>query len=257
MNMAINKKALFLQMSSIYKVKGGKALVLYLAKALNYLVINRHLRGSFSQKGEDLFIDTYFNHKKKGFYIDIGAFHPSRYNNTNFFYDRGWSGMNIEPTPSRIKLFINDRPRDINVNIGIGSKSGKFIFYEFDSEALSTFSKEETSSLMQVGYKLKKKTKIQMYRLEEVMRKYVKSDIDFMTVDTEGLDMEVLKSNNWKKYRPKLLCIETIDFIDQLTNHGNELDRKNLISVYLLSQGYEELYSNGLNTIYKDKRLRK
>lgn len=255
--MAINKKALFLQMGNIYRIKGGKALVIYLAKAFNYLVINRYFRGSFSQKGEDLFIDTYFDHKKKGFYVDIGAYHPSRYNNTKFFYDRDWNGINIEPTPSRIKLFMNDRPRDINLNIGIGNKSEKVTFHEFDSEALSTFSKEEANSLMQVGYKFKKKTKIQMYRLEDVMKKHVKSDIDFMTVDTEGLDVEVLKSNNWNKYRPKLLCIETIDFIDQLVSHGNELDRKNLISKYLLSQGYEELYSNELNTIYKDKGLGK
>lgn len=254
--MAINKKALLLQLTHIYKTKGGNALFMHLFSQLNHLIINRYFRGSFSQKGEDLILDKYFKHKKEGFYVDIGAFHPKRLSNTKFFYDKGWRGINIEPNSSRIELFIKDRPWDINLNIGIGAKTTEALFYQFESAALSTFSKEETYLLLQVGYKIRKKIKIQMYRLEEIMNKYVKSSIDFMNVDTEGLEMEVLKSNNWNKYRPELLCIETKDFkdfIDRLFNHENDTAKKEPINKYLLSRGYEELFSNGLNTIYRDK----
>lgn len=236
----------------MYKREGSKALAWYLLKVFNYRVINRYLRGSYSQKGEDLMISKYFNGKRKGFYIDIGASHPTKLSNTKFFYDRGWHGINIEPNPQRIKLFIKKRAQDINLNIGIGSKREKVLFYGFEFPALSTFSEEEANTLSRVGYKLKEKMKIQTYRLEQIMQKYVKSDIDFMTIDTEGLDMDVLESNNWKKYRPKVLCVETIDFIDLLTKDKGISERKENISKYLLSQGYREYSSNGLNTLYLD-----
>lgn len=250
--MVINFKALFLQMQYIYKHQGLKGISVYCIKVFNYLVINRYLRGSYSQKGEDLMINKYLKNKKRGFYIDVGACHPQRVNNTKFFYNRGWHGINIEPNPERIKFFLQKRTKDINLNIGIGSKEGKVLFYEFEFPALSTFSKEEANTLTKVGYKLKKKMKVQMYRLEQIMKKYVKSDIDFMTIDTEGLDMDVLASNNWKKYRPKVLCVETIDFIDLLTKDKGISDRKDNISKYLLGKGYEEYFSNGLNTLYED-----
>ena len=251
MHSTINK-VLLLQLTQMYKKQGLTSLCLYLVKVFNYRVINRYFRGSYSQKGEDLMLDKYFNHKRWGFYIDVGASHPTKLSNTRYFYDRGWHGINIEPSPNRIKLFFKERTRDINLNIGIGSKTGKVFFYGFEFPALSTFSEEEAKTLSKVGYKIRKKMKIQMNRLEHIMKKYVKSDIDFMTIDTEGLDMDVLKSNDWKKFRPKLLCVETIDFIDLLTSPKADSKRKEVIDKYLLSQGYKECYSNGLNTLYED-----
>lgn len=241
-----------MQLKKMYQKQGLKSLILYLLKVFNFRVINRYLRGSYSQKGEDLMINKYFNFKKRGFYIDIGASHPKKLSNTKFFYTKGWHGINIEPNPDRIKLFLQERKRDNNLNIGIGSKIKKCVFYEFEVAAFSTFSKKEATMLLRVGYKLKRKMKIQIYRLEDIMKKYVSSDIDFMSVDTEGMDMDVLKSNNWEKYRPKLLCIETIDFINLLkTGEGVSLRKKGIDS-YLLSKGYKEYFSNGLNTLYTD-----
>lgn len=251
MHSTINK-VLLLQLKQMYKKQGLKSLCLYLVKVFNYRVINRYFKGSYSQKGEDLMIDKYFNHKKKGFYIDIGASHPTKLSNTRFFYDKGWWGINVEPNPTRIGLFLEQRKRDINLNVGIGSRIKKAVFYRFEGAALSTFSEKEAKTLTKVGYKLKDQMKIQMQRLENIMKRYVKSDIDFMTVDTEGLDLEVLKSNDWKTFRPKLLVIETIDFIDLLVNPKKVSERKNIISSYLRSKGYREYFSNGLNTLYED-----
>src|SRR3989344_4607958 len=209
-------KVLLLQFTQMYKKQGFRSLCLYLMKVFNYRVIKRYFKGSYSQKGEDLMIDKYLNHKKRGFYIDIGASHPTKLSNTKYFYDRGWHGINIEPNPERIKFFFKKRTKDINLNIGIGSKEGKVLFYGFEFPALSTFSKKEAYTLTKVGYKLKKKMKIQMYKLEQIMKKYVKSDIDFITKD-KGIS-----------------------------------DRKDNISKYLLSKGYKEYHSNGLNTLYED-----
>lgn len=246
-------KLLIKQIWHIYRRQGAIALFSYLLISFNS-IINRHFRGSFSQKGEDLIIDRYFNHKIKGFYIDVGACHPKRLSNTKYFYDKGWNGINIEPNPTRIKLFLQDRKRDINLNIGIGTEVKTAVFYEFEATGLSTFSKKEMEALLKIGYKLIKTKKISMRRLEDIMRKHVKSGIDFMTVDAEGMDLEVLKSNNWGKYRPKFLCIETIDFVGLLLNKNESSNRKELIGNYLLGKDYREYYNNGLNTLYEDIR---
>ena len=74
--------------------------------------------GSYSQNGEDIYILKYFNNKKKGFYVDIGAYHPKRFSNTYLLNKNNWSGVNIEANPNLIKKFLKDRPNDINLNIG-------------------------------------------------------------------------------------------------------------------------------------------
>ena len=240
-------------MYHIYRRQGGIALGEYLVKSLES-ILYRRFRGSYSQKGEDLVIYNFFKHERKGFYIDIGAYHPKMNSNTKFFYDKGWYGINIEPNPAKIRLFSKTRKRDINLNVGVGVVTRKMVFYKFEADGLSTFSKKEADSLLKIGYKLRKKIKIQMYRLEDIMRKYVKSDIDFMSVDTEGLDLDVLRSNNWEQYRPKLLCIETLDFIDLLTSIKENSHEKDMITDYLFKKGYKEYFNNGLNTLYIDSK---
>lgn len=245
-------RLLLKQLYNMYRRQGAIALVDYLVKSFGYLTVDRYFRGSFSQKAEDIIIDRYFEHKKRGFYIDIGAYHPKINSNTKFFYNRGWHGINIEPNPERIKLFKQFRRRDINLNAGVGASKKLETFYELEATGLSTFSKREADSMLKVGHKLKSKMKIQMYRLQDIMKKYVKNEVDFITIDTEALDLEVLEGNNWDKYRPKLICIETIDFADLLTSTKDDSSRKEEISKYLLRKGYEEYFSNGLNTLYID-----
>lgn len=249
--MAMIYKLLLRQIYFTYRRQGFAALgELFIKTSVH--ILNRSLGRSNSQKGEDLLIDEYFNHKKRGFYIDIGACHPKRFNNTKIFYDKGWRGINIEPNPTRIEFFHKERKRDINLNIGIGKTKKMATFYLLNSAGTSTFSKKEANSLIKLGHKLERKIKVQMYRLEDIIKKHVKGDIDFMTVDTEALDLEVLKSNNWKKVRPKLICVETIDFINILTSIKENTRGKDEITNFLRSKGYEEFFSNGLNTFYQD-----
>lgn len=248
-------RVLFKQLFNIYKRQGLISLGNYLVRSFGYLTIDKYLRGSFSQKGEDLIINKIFKNKKRGFYIDIGAYHPQINSNTKFFYDKGWRGINIEPNPARIKLFLENRKKDINLNIGVGITKKKATFYELDANGLSTFSKKEADAMIKIGHKLKKKIKVQAYKLEDIMKKYVKSQVDFLSVDTEGLDLEVLKSNNWKKYRPKILCVETLDFADLLTSTINDSSKEEMITRYLEKNGYKKYLNNGLNTIYIESRI--
>lgn len=181
----------------------------------------KHFKKSYAQDGEDVLLSSLFEDmggRGKGFFIDIGAHHPFKYSNTAHFYENGWTGINIEPTPNAIALFEKYRKNDINLNIAIGEKQDQLKFYCFDEPALNSFSKELSEKRHNTTkYKIKETKNIFIYPLAEVLDKHIRSGqyIDFMSVDVEGLDLQVLKSNNWEKYRPEFVLAEDIiDFAD-------------------------------------------
>lgn len=244
----MNLYALAIQIKGIYKRKGLIGLLTFLINGFNNSIVNKYIRGSFSQKGEDLVLEKIFKEKKRGFYIDVGANDPDIFNNTKRFYIRGWKGINIEPNPILLKQFAVERKKDTNLNIGIGKKRHSMIFYEFELNALSTFEKKDMKNKIKLGCKLKKEYQVEIYRLEDIIRKFSKEKIDFLTVDTEGMDLEVLESNNWKRFRPKAVCVETGEFWSTL---GRAKDtKKELIDRFMFKNGYRIFYTNDLNTIY-------
>lgn len=103
---------------------------------LGLLIINSH-----SQAREDLIIDKLLK-KTNGFYIDIGANHPTKINNTYRFYKKGWRGINIEPDVNNYKLFSSIRGEDVNLNCGLSDRNEILVFYIFERDVLSTFSKK-------------------------------------------------------------------------------------------------------------------
>ena len=191
---------------------------------------------SYSQDGEDMILKSIYEGKKgyKGFFVDIGAHHPVRYSNTLFFYKRGWKGINVEPTPSAIKPFNVFRRRDINLNIGVGEFQDSLTFYCFNEPALNSFSKEVSERIVRETpkYKIIKEVKIDVLPLSEVFDRYLPqgTKIDFLTIDVEGLDFEVLKSNNWDKYKPDVILVEESLNVDELGN--------SVIYPYLKERGY-------------------
>lgn len=192
---------------------------------------------SYSQEGEDMVIRSFFEGMKnyKGFFVDVGAHHPYRYSNTLFFYQNGWRGINIEPTPGAIRLFNTFRRKDTNLNIGISDKKDKLTFYCFNEPALNGFSKEHSKEIDSASnpYHIIKEVDVETYPLADVLDKYLPAGqkIDFLTIDVEGLDLVVLKSNNWAKYKPSYVMAEDrIDF-----ENLAESDVYN----YLKEQGYQ------------------
>lgn len=192
---------------------------------LKYLPVNYfQYSKSYSQDGEDMILKAIFEQKKgyKGFFVDVGAHHPVRYSNTKYFYNRGWKGINIEPTPSAIAAFKTFRKRDINLNIGIGPEKTVLKFYCFNEPALNSFSKEVSERIDQnlTKYKIIKTLDIEVLSLSEVLDQYLPVDtkIDFLSIDVEGLDFQVLLSNNWDKYKPELILIEENIDVDKLSN---------------------------------------
>jgi FkbM family methyltransferase len=169
------------------------------------------LQYCYSQQGEDLAIARYFNYKQNGFYIDIGAFHPFVYSNTCYFYKRGWHGINIEPNPDAVDLFSIHRPDDINLNVAIGTAKESLTYFKFNQPALNTFSTQHKDAWTEKeGYHVEEMLQLPLRPLHEILAEHLPANttIDFMTIDVENLDMEVLVSNDWKKYRPELLLVE-------------------------------------------------
>ena len=219
---------------------------------LKLRVYNQMVLGSYSQFEEDLFLDRLTGGKKTGFYVDIGAFDPVRFNNTLRFYRRGWRGINIEPDQHQWDKFISQRPDDINLNVGAGNSSGKLMYYAMDPTTMSTFSEIQVKKYIREGFYPVSKRKVPVMRLSEILSRYaLHRTIDFVSIDVEGLEIDVLKGNDWKKFRPHVLCTESTK-----ADKKNKNSYRTIVS-YLHAKRYRLIRDNGLNTFYKDMQREK
>lgn len=202
-------------------------------------------RLSFSQEGEDLVLARLFgNQTKSGFFVDIGAHHPVRYSNTYYFYRRGWTGLNVDALPGTEKLFRRMRPRDVTVECGIGAKEGALTYFVFNEPALNTFSEQEAEKKNHPPYRIINKVQLPIITLAQLLDRHLPKGkmIDFMTVDVEGLDHEVIASNDWNRYRPKVLLVELLDTrLEDLSNHP---------TAQLLQEQRYRVYAKTYNTFF-------
>lgn len=181
---------------------------------------------SWSQSGEDRVLCKLLKNKV-GFFVDVGAHHPKRFSNTFLFYNRGWRGINIDAMPGSMSLFNKVRPRDINLEMGIGERQEKLDYFVFNEPALNGFSKDLSikRSEMDSPYRIKSVIEVEVLPLRQVLDNYLPTDqvIDFMSIDVEGLDFQVLKSNDWSKYRPKYVLVEI------LGSSWHDIDRNDIV----------------------------
>lgn len=194
---------------------------------------NRYGDISYAQEGEDRILSRVIDCSKKGYYIDIGAHSPSRCSNTYYFYKKGWCGINIDAMPGSMNLFNITRRRDINLEIAIGDTAEDLLYYIFPERLLNTFDPIIAKERAKLYPNFKTK-KIKMMRLDRVLDQYlpINQEIDFFSIDVEGFDFEVIKTNNWEKYRPKFIVVEILTSnITEVVNHP--------IGVYLQAQGYD------------------
>ena len=199
---------------------------------------------SYSQEGEDMILRRLFEKQQIGFYIDVGAHHPKRFSNTYFFYKQGWRGINIDAMPKSMKLFEKIRPMDINIEKPISDKKEILTYYAFNEPALNGFSKELSEQRdRQKNYFIQFTKDIETATLEEILDENLpkKQEIDFLSIDVEGLDFMVLKSNNFEKYRPKVILIEILE--SSLYNMQN-----NEIAKFLKEFNYS-IYAKAINTV--------
>jgi FkbM family methyltransferase len=203
------------------------------------------LAPSYSQEGEDGILKRVFAGQRTGFFVDIGAHHPKRYSNTYYFYLYGWRGINVDPAPGTTQMFNQVRPRDINIEAAVANGNESLTYYEFDEPTLNGFSKEISQSRNENGpYKILNERKVQTAKLSEILDRHLPpgQKIDFLNIDVEGLDLEVLQSNDWEKYQPTIilaedLCLTDLRHIDQSP-----------VACLMQQHGYE-LYGKAVNTL--------
>ena len=184
-----------------------------------YLYYNVYIRNfklyfNKSQFGEDKKIIKFFKNKKDGVYLDVGCFHPIRQNNTYLMHKLGWKGINIDLNPLSIDLFKVARPKDINICAAVsGKKTTKKLFFDHQLSYINTLSKNHTLFIKKAfGIKNLKEKKIKTRTLNEILVSNKIKKVDFMNIDIEGHEMEVLKNFNFNLFDIKLICIEIIDY---------------------------------------------
>lgn len=169
---------------------------------------------SYSQEGEDVLLERIFRKFETGFYVDIGAHDPIRFSNTYLLYNLGWKGLNIDPRPGIMERFNKIRPRDINLELAVSDTKELLTYYIFNEPALNGFDSKLSHERNQIeNFSIIETKEIQTYTLDEIFNENLDESqkIEVLTIDVEGFDLNVLKSNNWEKYNPTLILVEILE----------------------------------------------
>lgn len=218
----------------------------------NIYIRNFKFLSKSSQFDEEIFLKKYFKNDRKGKYLDLGCFHPVRDNNTYQLYKKNWNGINLDLNPLTIELFNFSRPRDINLNIALSRKSGKKNFYYFgEFSPLNTLDKnhlkflEKNFNVKRNQYKIKR---IKTEKINSILNKYKFNKIDFLSIDLEGQEYEVLRDFNFKKYKINLLSVEMLSHNILSKKISKKLDR------LLVRNRFKFIYKTGVNYFYKNTK---
>lgn len=201
----------------------------------------------YTQYGEQSYILKYFNNKTNGFCVDFGAADGVRYSNTRFLLSElDWTGILIEPNPeafNSLKELYRDTENTV-LNLACFSEEGEMDFYVYGSGAesqvstLSTDFKERVTRVHGDKF-IKQPVKVSVQKMSTILKD--SQQIDFISIDCEGVDMEVLKSNDWDRIRPKLVCIE------------HSMDKRVLLD-FMSEQGYRKIHTTIGNTFFEDTK---
>jgi len=202
---------------------------------------------SYSQCGEDLIVNYIFSTLKVAHpsYLDIGAHHPCFLSNTYLFYRQGCSGVSVEPDPSLYRKIKRTRGRDVNLNTGMAAERGSLKLFVFSSRTLNTFSEDEARKYGQEGHEVIASHEIEVMTFDDVMKQYFDHTPEFVSLDVEGMDIEILQSIDFSKYQPTVFCIETITY-----SRGGEGEKLTVIDDMMAGHGYLKYADTYINTIY-------
>ncbi len=171
----------------------------------------------YSQGGEDAIISKAFNYfipVTQGFYLDIGAYHPYKHSNTYILYKAGWKGINVDPCPGSKLIFDKYRSRDINIEAGIGNQDGQMTYYILGEDStMNSFSKLNLEKLGIFG-QVKKTVDVPVFTVNTLMEEHPEvKKLDYLNIDAEGFEMEILSGINFELVTPKVISIEQNDVL--------------------------------------------
>jgi FkbM family methyltransferase len=204
---------------------------------------------SYAQNFEDVLLNRVFGQRPSGFWIDVGACDPVELSLTKHLSDLGWRGINIDASPIAHALLAAGRPRDLNLNIGISDSAGIKTFYRAirgpagePASGLSTFNAEEVARHRERGFVFEE-LRVPTAPLAAVCEEHGVVEVDFMSIDVEGGEEQVLRGADFARFRPRVLIVEaTRPLSQQLTHDAWE--------GLLLGAGYEFATFDGLNRWY-------
>ena len=219
----------------------------------NIYIRNRKFLKNSSQFGEDRYLLNLFEKQYEGKYLDVGCFHPTKHNNTFLFYKNGWKGMNIDLNPLTIELFNFMRPKDININSGVSNdEKEKNLYFLNENNTQNTLSENQLFFLKK-HHNLKDediiKKKIKTKRLNFILEHHQFNEIDFMNLDVEGHELEILKALDFEKTKIRYLCVEMIKH--------NQLSIKisNQVESLLKQNNFELIKKFEFNYIFKNQKI--
>ena len=199
---------------------------------------NKKPNSHYAEFAEDVMVNRILKKIKKGFYVDIGAYHPYKGSLTYNLYNRKWNGMNLDISKSSIDLFNIARPSDININCAVSEFNGETYYYENSpiNQQNSLIPQDENQ----------KKIKIQSYKLSEILKMQNINSVDYINIDTEGNELEVLMGIDFSKINPTLFTIEDNSF-----DLNNEIKKKKII--FLKEKNYELINIIGVTMFFVKK----
>lgn len=202
---------------------------------------------SWSQDGEDRILCEIFKNCPQGFYVDVGAHHPRRFSNTYFLYRSGWRGLNIEPDPDLSFAFRVFRPRDAFVSAAVAEIPNTGILFRFLDPALNTLDPVTAQVRRTEGWDVRDKIPVRISPLRTILSEHGVDHIDFLNIDVEGLDLQVLKSIDWQRHAPSVIAVEvrTDDVLDVGTTD---------VHAFLSQKGYSLAAKTLRTAIYRTNR---
>jgi FkbM family methyltransferase len=199
---------------------------------------------SYAQHFEDVYLMRCFRERRDGFYIDVGAGHPVIDNVSFAFYLQGWRGITVEPNPALARLTRSIRPRDLAVETLVGAAPGQATFFLVDDfHGLSTMIGDHARAAAETYGKRSEQMTLPVTTLADLCKAHQPHAIDFLKIDVEGAEQDVLAGADWGKYRPKVIVIEATMPASPEPNWGGW-------EPFLLSQRYRFAFFDGLNRYY-------
>ena len=194
---------------------------------------------SYAQVLEDVVLNRAFSQIDKGFYIDIGGYHPERDSVTKYFYDQGWHGVNVEPGANYYPEFVRLRPRDINLQVAVSDHEGEAIFYEMDQTSTLEARFADRHPEYRTG-----QYSVPVTTLAHIFEEHAPQEVHFLKIDVEGHEEAVLRGADFKRHRPWMMVIEA--------KEPNRLDvpTHQQWEHMVVPAGYTFAYADPLNRYY-------
>ena len=217
----------------------------------NIYIRNQKFLNNGSQFGEDKFLLDLFKKEYKGKYLDLGCFHPTKHNNTYLLYKNGWRGINIDLNPLTIELFNFMRPQDINLNLAISDDNNEKNLYFIDELNTQNTLDENQLLFLKEHHKIKEeeiiKKRIKTKKLDNILNEQKFDEIDFMNIDIEGHELDVIKTIDFKKIKVRYICLEMINHNELSIKNSEKI--KNILSV----NNFNMIKKFGFNYIFENK----